>query len=268
MRKYGLIAAVAALVLSLGAVAYAQAPGVTTEVLLTVRLTPNDAGTAANPKNVTLDITVGSRNSDGSQPPVVSRAKVFFDSGLVFNGGIFPACSAQELNSGGKARCQRRGSQVGTGSAKAQVGTTVVPVGVTAFDGPGTTKFELFIEASRPIRIAQTIEGTLRRPATARDRARYGNYLDVPIPEQIQQPVPGLFSSLTEFKTTIPAGITRRVPVRRAGRTTFVRKSYVQFRQCTQRRLDFKYEITKRRTTTPPSQGGTQSIEKNYPCRA
>ena len=193
MRKPLIALLAGALTLGLASIASGQTAATTTQEV-EASISPSKTGTKAKPKAISLRVRTATSNSDGSQPPVVSQADIQFPKELKFNGRSFPTCTQAALNrTKDPSKCPK-GSIVGKGSAKGQLGATEVNLTVTAVNGPAGKKIELFVEATG-LGIQSAIEGTLTR----------GNLLKVPIPEELQQPAPGTFASLTEFITTVKA---------------------------------------------------------------
>lgn len=205
MRKFALLAVASMLALGVAAaVAYAA-----TVQTVEGKVTPSKAGTPKKPKGASLTVTPSTKNEDGSQPPVIKQAVLKFPKEWVFYGAGFPQCSKETLEASGPAGC-KSGSKVGSGKATAQVGTTEIPATITAFNGPGGNKIELFTVAGD---IQRSLEGTLKGkkcpPLPVKGAPKTAicgpTTLTVPLPADIQNPVGNTFSSLTKFSVTIKA---------------------------------------------------------------
>lgn len=199
MPKFALPAALA-MATAIGVVGVAAAADV--EQGLKVSVSPSKAGTVAKPKAVTLKISTPAVPSPTAAPYATRKAVITFDRNVKFNNGKFPTCSAATIATKGDAGCPA-GSKVGTGNAVAQgVGTDAAgqpqkvaveqKLGITIFNG---ARGGLFLHLKGgTLGIDATMIGSLR-----------GRVLTVTIPDNLQQPVPGVFAELTEFNTTVKA---------------------------------------------------------------
>jgi hypothetical protein len=210
LRRRGLAAIALAIAALFGLSSVAQA---TTNVgKLDLKLSPSKAGTKKKPKGVKLNFHLTLGTDDGTSPPTTKETVVSFGKGIKFNASKFPSCSLATLNSKGPKACPK-GSKVGTGSATALVGgspgepapTTTETLKVTAYNGPGGKKYELYLDGDSPAVIKQAIEGTLSKAS-----GDYGYKLDVTIPPNLQQPVPGVFAPLVDFKVNTGGTYTKK----------------------------------------------------------
>jgi hypothetical protein len=204
---------------------------------LTIKLTPGGAGTSKKPKGQTLNYHVTVGTDDGTSPPTTATTTVSFGKGIRFNAGKFPSCSLDTLNSKGPSACPK-GSKVGTGSATALVGgspgepapTTTETLKVTAFNGPGGKKYELYLDGDSPAVIKQAIEGTL---STA--TGDFGYALTVEIPPNLQQPVPGVYAPLVDFSVKTGGTLTKTKTKRVKGKKRKIKTkiNYIETIGCT-----------------------------------
>jgi len=207
---------------------------------LTIKLTPGGAGTASKPKGQTLNYHVTIGTDDGTSPPTTATTTVSFGKGIRFNAGKFPTCTLSTLNSKGPSGCSK-GSKVGTGSATALVGgspgepapSTSETLKVTAFNGPGGKSYLLYLDGDSPATIKQAIEGKL---GTA--TGDYGYKLDVTIPANLQQPVPGLFAPLVDFKVNTGGTYTKKKGTKKT------KYNYIETTACTGGKWPFNAELT------------------------
>jgi hypothetical protein len=248
MRKLMALVAIALGALSVTAVAIAQSGN--TEQGLAVKASPTKAGTKKAPKNASLDVTTTTTNKDGSQPPVVSKAVIYFPKGFEFNGKYFKSCTAAILDAKGPSGCPK-GSKVGTGNAEAMAGTDKFPPAVIdAFNGPGGKKIELYLTIPS-IGLAQTIEGSISKATGA-----FAYKLTVPIPENIQQPIPNMFVSLTRFNTKVKATTVAKVGKKKR------KVGYVETVSCPKtRKWNFKGVFTTR-------DGQTMTATSSQACKS
>jgi hypothetical protein len=192
-----LLAAAVALVVAVPAIADTKF-GSTTQTVQS-KVSPSKAGTVAKPKGASLFVRTATKNDDGSQPPVTSKAVITFPKEFEFNGKAFPSCTKAQLNDQGMlSQCIAKGAQVGTGSSTGQLGTAKPVFKIVAINGPGGNKIELYIQGAP---VNKALEGTL---AGSKGKVKK---LTVPIPPEIQQAVPGTFASIADFSTTVKKSI-------------------------------------------------------------
>jgi hypothetical protein len=173
---------------------------------ITVKVTPKKHGTKKKPKNVTLFVDVGSdAPADPSQGYATSSTTIHFDKNLVFGGKYMKSCSKSQVLAD-YTKCPK-GSKVGSGSATGTAVGATDHLQVLAFNGPGGNKIELWVNDNGTLKFTAVIEGTL-----SSDSGVYGKKLVVPIPSQLQQPVPGVYATLTDFQTTVKGTGSKRRP--------------------------------------------------------
>jgi hypothetical protein len=196
LRKLFAAALVAVMSLALAAVALAQNPDPsTTAPTVTGSISPAKAGTKSKPKPSTLKLFVKNNRTDAT----VSTITISLPKNLKLSGTGFPVCTAATLNSKGKAGCPA-GSKAGTGTANAVVGPGRAPI-----------KFsnDVYIGGKNTIVFyVQQVGGTVRKALNApitRAGGKYGQKLTVKIDPDLQQPAPGVFSSLVDLKATVKA---------------------------------------------------------------
>jgi hypothetical protein len=192
MRKVALLATT--LVAAVGMTSPALA--VNADQGLDISISPTKAGTKKKPANVKLKVTTTTTPKDATAF-ATRQAVIHFDKNLVFNPGKFKACTAATVQSN-ESSCPS-GSKVGSGSA---VGTAIGQTSnltVSAYNGSGG-KLLLHVTAATPLQIDSVITASLKT-----DTGKYGKKLVVPIPDNLQQPVPGVFATLKQFITTVKA---------------------------------------------------------------
>jgi hypothetical protein len=199
MRKLMLLSAAVALVVAVPAIADTKF-GQTTQTVQS-KVTPSKAGTAKKPKAAQLFVRTATKNDDGSQPPVISKAVITFPKEFYFDGKSFPSCSKGQLNDQGMLQqCIAKGAQVGTGTSTGQLGAAKPTFKIVAINGPGGNKIELYIQGAP---VNKALEGTLS------GKNGQVRKLTVPIPPEIQQAVPGTFASIADFTTTVKKSIKK-----------------------------------------------------------
>src|SRR3954451_21759970 len=158
-------------------------------------VSPAKAGKKSKPKNSTLKLFVKNNRTDAT----VSSITVFVAKNIKLNGKGFKYCSAATLNSRGKSACPA-GSKAGSGTAHAVVGPGRVPLKFTVNAYVGSKSSIIFY--------TQQVGGTVRKAPTgkvSKTSGKYGSKIVIKIDEDLQQPAPGVFSSLVDLNTTIKA---------------------------------------------------------------
>jgi hypothetical protein len=192
LRKY-LIAVVAALTaIAFASVAIAQSP----EATMKVKLSPKKAGTKKRPKNSKLTLSV--KNNDVHK--TAKQLDIQLPKTVVASGKGFKACKESKLASDGPAACPKA-AIVGKGTAEAALGVdqaspqplhfevTAVVVGKKAID---------FYLHSTTIAVNVVAPGRLKN-------TKKGQKLVVKIPQEAQQPAPGVYAGLVSLDTTLGA---------------------------------------------------------------
>lgn len=215
-------AAIAAVTIAgLATPAVVQAVDATHEIKVTA--TPRKAGTKAKPKGTKLKVTLLTTPGPNAQPFATSAAIVAFDKNLVFGTSNFPSCTKRTVENN-PANCPTA-AKVGSGSAVGRALGQVQNLTVTAYNGPGGT-IQLLVRGSSPLQINSVIEGKLKNAS-----GQFGKRLVVSIPQNLQQPVQGVFATLTDFTVTIQNKS-------RGG------KPYIGIKGCSNRRLNFRSDLT------------------------
>ena len=217
MRKNLSLALAGALILSLATAGLAQA--VNSHQTVAVKLAHSKAGTAAEPKSVgalTVDMKVA---LDPTDPAFATRtAVIHFDKNLVFNSAKFPSCTEAQVRSGAPA-CSK--AKIGGGKAAGLAVGQQQDLTVTAYNGPGGKAVLLHVTGSKPLKIDSVIVGKLNA-----DSGAFGRKLVVTIPANLQQPLTGLYATLTSFVTSV-GGSAKGTP-------------YVALKGCNGGKLEFK----------------------------
>ncbi len=191
MRKYLIVALAAVLSIAVASVALAAnaAPDAT------VTLSPSKAGTKKKPKNATLKLSVKNNQTDATVDTITVR----LGKKVKLDGKGFKYCTADTLNTQGKTACPS-GSKAGGGTANAVVGPGHVPLNFTVDAYVGSKNTVIFY--------TQQVGGTVRKALVgkvSKDSGKYGSKIVIKIDDDLQQPAPGVFSSLVDLQTTIKA---------------------------------------------------------------
>jgi hypothetical protein len=219
MRKLTLMA-VAALT-ALGAVGVAQA--VTPTTTLKASVSPSKKGTKKKPKNVKLSIELITQPKADEPGFATKSTVVHFDKNLVFGSKYLPSCSAAQVQAD-NTKC-KKGSKVGSGSAQGVSLGLAENLTVTAYNGPGGNKLELLVDGQQPLQIHSVIEGKI-----VSDKGKFGKKLVVAIPPALQQPAPGAFATLTDFKTAVKGTGSKKRP-------------FVGLTGCTKKKLNYQADF-------------------------
>ena len=219
MRKLTLMAVAA--VTAFCAVGIAQA--VTPTTTMKASVSPSKKGTAKKPANVKLNVELITQPTAGEPAFATRSTVVHFDKNLKFGGKNLKSCSSSQVQAD-DTKCPK-GSKVGSGSATGVALGLTENLTVTAYNGPTGNKLELLVDGQSPLQIHSVIEGKLQK-----DSGLYGQKLVVAIPETLQQPAPGAFATLTDFKTSVKGTGSKKRP-------------YVGLAGCAKKTLNYKSDF-------------------------
>jgi hypothetical protein len=167
----------------------------------TVKISPSKAGTKKKPKSIKLTVSV-TNNTPGT---TASRIDILLPHFVRASGKGLKKCSASKAAGN---RCPKA-SKAGGGKANAVVGpNSAAPAPlhfkVTAFNG-GTNKILFLLQQINdqgqviPSGVSKVLTGKLSR-ATG---ANFYQKLRINIPDDLQQPAPGVYSALEDLTTTL-----------------------------------------------------------------
>jgi hypothetical protein len=139
--------------------------------------------------------------SDDAEPPATTASvTAYLPPDVSLQGDGFPRCSLATIAQAGVEACPD-GSQLGSGTIRGLVGAARAPVEFGAYvvngSSPGGVIFHLFIPGS----LQFAFEGQV---VPSNDPA-FGSMLVVPIPPELQQPVPGIYHAITDFDLLLHA---------------------------------------------------------------
>ena len=192
-------------------------------ITISASMSPTKHGTKKKPKVTKLVVKLATTPKDGDPAFAASDTIVHLGKQLSFNGKALKTCSASQV-AADDTKCPK-GSKVGSGSATGMALGLTENLTVTAYNGPKGTKLELLVDGQSPLQIHSVIEGKLQK-----DSGPYGQKLVVAIPETLQQPAPGAFATLTDFKTSVKGTGSKKRP-------------YVGLAGCTKHALNFKSDF-------------------------
>jgi hypothetical protein len=191
LKKLGMLGLALAALLALATVAFAQQAPLSVQIDGAIK--PTKGGKKKKPKNARLQLKF-SVNPDSRR--TVSTITFYVPRNVKLSGKGFRFCPASQINSQGEGSCPK-GSKVGSGTATALLGPTLLPQNFTVGVYAGS-KNELALALTGTISIA--FRGLINKAGLP-----FGQKLTVDIPPQVQQPAPGLFSYITGVDTTIKA---------------------------------------------------------------
>jgi hypothetical protein len=220
MRKL-MLATAAVVVAALGVAGVANAIQGTQAI--SVKISQSKAGTKVKPKSVgQLSVLTTTTLVAGEPPFATSKAVIYFDKNLVFGGKKFKACATTDAGTiDTKCASAKVGSGAATGSALGQNEALTVK----AYNGPAGNKIYLHVVGATPLQIDSVINATLSNAT-----GQFGKKLTVPIPPTLQQPLTGVFATLTSFSTKV-GGTSKGTP-------------FVGLKGCTGGKLHFKGVFT------------------------
>lgn len=190
MRKYLIMALAAVLSIAVAAVAMGQ----NSDVSSTTSVSPKKAGTKKKPKATKITTTI--KNNVPST--TASTIEIDFPKTVKISGKGLTRCALAEFTKpGGKANCPAK-SKAGTGVSHAVTGPDRTPLNfdVTAYVG-GKNLVVFYIEQQ---------QGTLSKALPGKISSASGKFkqkLVISIPKDLQSPLPGLYGSLTDLKSTL-----------------------------------------------------------------
>ena len=198
MRKTLIAALTALTALALAAVAIAQTPP-SIEVKATI--SPTKSGTKKKPKSEKISLQIdNSRESKTS----ASKIEISFPKTLKLSTKGLKTCSVAKLDADGKAACPR-GSAAGVGTADALVNPQS--------DNPASLKFNVttFVagknllafyleEQGNPDGVQQALPAKITKVS---GNKVYGQKITISIPANLQQPAPGVYSTLIQIKNSL-----------------------------------------------------------------
>jgi hypothetical protein len=192
---------------------------------LRVTITPGKSGTARKPKGASIGVTI---QSPSPEPATTQSVKVLFGKGVQFNNRLFPTCDLNAIRAAKSiSRCPK-GSIVGRGTARAIgfIGSSQVPetLSVTAINSRNNSLL-LWLEGIAPLPLADALVGKLGKAS-----GRYAHRLDVTIPRNLREVLPGTYAPLVYFDVDVKATTTVRKGKGRKARK--VKVNYVETTSC------------------------------------
>jgi len=183
-------------VLAVSALALSAAPAfaVTSKQTLLAKVSPTKAGTAKKPANVSLTVEPKVALDSADSPFATTLAVISLDKNLKFNGAKFKACTAGQVQTGSCSSA----AKVGSGTAAGQALGLTENLKIVAFNGTGGTSLLMHVTGDTPLQIDEVLVGKLSAGS-----GKFGKKLSVEIPAGLQQPAPGAFATLLDFKLAV-----------------------------------------------------------------
>jgi len=199
LRK-SLVAALAApTVLVMATVAFAQNPAPTIDVTATV--SPTKAGTTKKPKSEKVNLTI---NNNKESKTSASKIEISFPKNLKLSTKGLKTCAVATLDSQGKAACPTA-AKAGTGTAAALVNPSSASPAPLNFDVTtyvaGKNLLAFYLEQQgTDSGVQQALPAKITKVS---GNKVYGQKLTINIPENLQQPAPGVYSTLIQIKNSL-----------------------------------------------------------------
>lgn len=244
MRKTPMLALglLASLAFTGGAVAQAPTPSHTTDM----GITPSKAGTSKKPRGVTKwKLAISNNKASGT---TASKIEISFPKTLKLNTKGFATCSEAKLNETGPSSCPSK-SRLGGGTASAVLGpTSAAPTPLefknTFYVGSATTVFVFLQQTNGDV--VRVLGGKIGKAG-----GRYGQKLTITIPEDLQQPLTGTYSALTDIAASLSGT---------AG-TGSKKHSFLESTGCTGGKWGFQTKITYVPNPNPPAASSSTATD-------
>jgi hypothetical protein len=193
-KKHVIGAVVAAAALLVAAVAAYAVPAAQSTLNVTAAASPSKAGTKKKPKPVKLDLTIAGGTVTGAgQPSTTTGFVVKLPKQWNLNSKKYAKknrCSLEAANTAKSASVCPKGSKIGTGASQAKAGAITQNLGISAHVlTNGNVGF--FLSGASPVAVAVMLEGKVS-----------GRTINVAIPANIQEPIPGLATGITLLKVS------------------------------------------------------------------
>jgi len=190
---------------------------------MSIKVGSMKAGTAKKPASAgRLTVNLSTTPTVAAPAFAATKAVVHFDKNMIFNKSKFASCTLTQAQQHAAA-CAK--AQVGSGQATAIVAAAGLnpTLKVTAYNGPGAS---LWLRVQQPqLAIDSILHGKM-----GGDTGAYGKKLTVTIPANLQQPLPGMYSTLTSMTVSI-SKVAKGVP-------------YVALKGCTGGKLKFGSQVS------------------------
>jgi hypothetical protein len=182
-------------VLVMATVAFAQNPAPTIDVTATV--SPTKAGTKKKPKSEKVNLTIINNKESKTS---ASKIEIAFPATLKLSTKGLKTCSISTLDNQGKAACPS-GSKAGSGTASALLNPS------SAAPAPLNFDVTTYVAGKNLLAFYLQQQGTdsgVQQALPAKiTKSGKGQKLTIGIPENLQQPAPGVYSALQQIKNSL-----------------------------------------------------------------
>jgi hypothetical protein len=243
LRKTLIAALTALTALALTAVAIAQNPAPSIDVTATV--SPKKAGTKKKPKSEKVNLTIINNKESKTS---ASKIQIIFPANLKLSTKGLKTCKVSTLDSQGKAACPKA-AKAGTGTAAALVNPSSASPAPLNFDVTtyvaGKNLLAFYLEQQG------TDSGVQQALPAKITKSGKGQKLTINIPENLQQPAPGVYSALQEIKNSLGLKSGKNALVKSVG--------------CAKKKHNIGVKITYVPNPTPPA-ASTASDTSSAKC--
>jgi hypothetical protein len=194
LRKKHVIGAMVAAISLIAAVAAYAVPASQSTLKVTAAASPSKAGTKKKPKPVTLDLTIAGGTVTGSgQPSTTTGFVVKLPKQWNLNSKKYAKknrCSLEAANTAKSASACPKGSKIGSGTSQALAANGQITQNLLISAHVLTNgSVGFFLTGSSPVSVAVMLEGKVS-----------GRTINVAIPSNVQEPIPGLATGITLLK--------------------------------------------------------------------
>jgi hypothetical protein len=136
-------------------------------------------GSLQHPQGVKLTTALSWEGQTPASASTVTALDLWFPTGSLYNGALFPSCSYARLNAEGPAACPK-GSIMGSGTATAFADTVVTRPRITVVNGGGSRVY-FYTVLNNPARVQVPVIGQV-----SRTRGRFAYHLSATIPPRLR----------------------------------------------------------------------------------
>jgi hypothetical protein len=158
--------------------------------------------TKKKPANVKITLNPKLAYDKTDNPFATSKAVIFLPKSFSYGGGALPGCTAPNALLG---TCSAK-AKIGTGTADAIAAGLPEALTITAYNGTDGRSLHLRVKGEKPVPVDEIVTGVFSKTT----KKGYGSKLTLTIPQGLQQPAPGAFATLLDFKVTAKGGSAKQ----------------------------------------------------------